>query len=132
MKRKASWAGVGGLVLLALAGCRAASRPSERPVTPQPPPIQQTVAFMGQEDAARLGAAYASDLGYQVELVAAALEAETWVLRYAVIGRPRKTEQIRIDIDARTRTVKRLLDRELESETGGGGQGGAGTEAQLQ
>lgn len=113
MARTVKWTSMVAALALSAAGCRTAAM--DRPVHPSTPPQQSQVGLMGQDEAARLGASYVANLGYEVELLRAQLDAETWVLAYALVGQPRK-ERFVIDVDARARTVRRLLDRQLEAE----------------
>jgi hypothetical protein len=88
--------------------CRCTMGGAEGPVSePIPSPPASEITGFGYDDAVRLGAAWAQQLGYQADMANAKVTSgRNWIVRFGVVkdGRQR---QMQITLDPETRHVTR-------------------------
>jgi hypothetical protein len=103
-------------LVVVLAGCATAD--GSRPPSPEgPPPSSSQLNGLGYDDAVRLGAAFASSMGYQYELAEAHWTGKDWDVRFHLHDGA-ELRELQLKIDALTREVTRTEQRMAAGDAG--------------
>jgi hypothetical protein len=104
-------------ICVALTGCATAWDESRPPSPEGPPPSSSQLNGLGYDDAVRLGAAFASSMGYQYELAEARWTGKDWDVRFHLHD-GEELRELQLKIDALTREVTRTEQRMAARDAG--------------